>query len=91
MAMKFTDLHKNLGLKINGQLRNSASPERFAQGASPLDKKEQRRRDQALGLVPFAVKLNQDLVATLQAQAASRGVPLNELVAELLQKGLAAD
>jgi hypothetical protein len=32
-----------------------------------VDKKEQRKRDQALGLVPFAVKLN-DLVRLLVQQ-----------------------
>lgn len=90
MSMKATDLEKNRGLKINSQMRNTGVPDRFAKANALPDKKEQRRRDQALGLVPFAVKLNQDLVATLQQQAVAREVPLNELVADLLQKGLAA-
>jgi hypothetical protein len=55
-----------------------------------VDRREQRKRDQALGLVPFAVKLNGDLVQQLQALAKERGADLNTVVAEVLAKGLAA-
>lgn len=53
-----------------------------------LDKREQRKRDQALGLVPFAVKLNSDLVKRLQTLANERGLDMNALVADVLTKGL---
>jgi hypothetical protein len=59
-------------------------------GAAPVDRREQRKLDQAAGLVPFAVKLNGELVQQLHAQAKERNVDLNELVAGLLAKGLAA-
>lgn len=55
-----------------------------------VDKREQRKRDQALGLVPFAVKLNGDLVQQLHALAKERGLDLNETVAAVLAAGLAA-
>ncbi|AMP01475.1 hypothetical protein CAter282_3694 [Collimonas arenae] len=55
-----------------------------------LDRREQRKRDQALGLVPFAVKLNSGLVLQLQALAKERQLDLNEVVADVLAKGLAA-
>lgn len=55
-----------------------------------VDRREQRKRDQALGLVPFAVKLNAALVLQLQTLAKERGVDLNEVVAEVLSKGLAS-
>jgi len=55
-----------------------------------VDRREQRKRDQALGLVPFAVKLNSELVLQLQARAKERGVDLNVLVGEVLVKGMAA-
>jgi hypothetical protein len=55
-----------------------------------VDRREQRKRDQELGLVPFAVKLNSALVLQLQALAKERTIDLNELVAELLNKGLSA-
>jgi len=62
----------------------------FGKEAVVIDRREQRKRDQALGLVPFAVKLNSDLVLQLQTIAKERGGDLNEVVAELITKGLAA-
>jgi predicted HicB family RNase H-like nuclease len=55
-----------------------------------VDRREQRKLDQAQGLVPFAVKLNSELVQQLQTLAKERGTDLNALVAEVLTKGLAA-
>lgn len=61
----------------------------FGQGEAPVvDRREQRKLDQAAGLVPFAVKLSGDLVAQLQLLAKERGVDMNALVAELLATGL---
>ncbi len=57
--------------------------------SAALDRKEQRERERALGLVPFAVKLNGDLVRQLQELAKERGADMNETVAEVLAKGLA--
>ena len=87
--MKRTDLAKNLFLKVNGKISRSDAPGRPGSGAvAALDRREQRKHDQALGLVPFAVKLNGDLVKQLQALAQSRQTGLNEVVAELLKKGM---
>ena len=87
--MKKTDLYKNEGLKISDQLRKQGTPGRFGTEArAVLDKREQRKLDQSLGLVPFAVKLNSDLVKALHALAKERDVSLNALVAELLQKAM---
>lgn len=85
--MKKTDLEKNKGLKINAQLKQAGTPDRFG-GAAVPDRREQRKLDQAAGLVPFAVKLNGELVKQLHALAQTRGIGMNELVAELLQKSL---
>ncbi len=61
----------------------------FAKGGeAPVDRREQRKRDQALGLVPFAIKLDSALVQQLQAVAKERDLDLNEAVAEVLKKGL---
>ncbi|HQU81112.1 MAG TPA: hypothetical protein PLU47_16790 [Azonexus sp.] len=87
--MKKTDLYKNLGLKVESRMKQAGIPDRFAQGAV-LDRKEQRKLDQAKGLIPFAVKLDAELAGELRALAESRQTGLNELVAELLRKGLAA-
>lgn len=85
--MKKTDLEKSKGLKLNSLLKLSGTPDRFGGGGVP-DRKEQRKLDQAAGLVPFAVKLNGEVVKQLHALAQTRGVGMNELVAELLQKSL---
>lgn len=87
--MKKTDLAKSDAKKLMGKMGGPGAAT-FGKVAEVVDKREQRRRDQAAGLVPFAVKLNGDLVAQLNAQAADRGVDMNQLVAELLAKGLAA-
>lgn len=87
--MKKTDLEKNKGLKINSKMKQAGSPARFGKEAAvALDRREQRRLDQSLGLVPFAVKLDGDLVKQVQALARERNTGLNEVVAELLKKGL---
>jgi hypothetical protein len=92
MAMKPTELQKHNALKLVNRMKSAASPGRF--GASPgtvPDRRERRRIDQARGLVPFAVKLDGDLVQGLHARARERGVPLNDLVADLLRRGLEAE
>lgn len=87
--MKRTDLEKNRGAKINSGVNRFGTPGRFGKDAGvPTQRREQRKLEQALGLVPFAVKLNGDLVKQIQALAQTRQTGLNELVAELLKKGL---
>lgn len=89
--MKKTDLEKHKGLKINSGVNRFGTPGRFGKDAAvPMERREQRKLDQALGLVPFAVKLNADLVKQVQALAQERKSGLNEVVAELLKKGLEA-
>ena len=53
-----------------------------------IDRREQRKRDSALGLVPFALKLPSALVQQLNALALQREVALSDLVAELLTQAL---
>jgi hypothetical protein len=87
--VKKTDLEKNKGLKIAGGINRFGTPGRFGKDANvPLDRREQRKLDQAMGLVPFAVKLNSELAKQIQALAQERKAGLNEVVAELLKKGL---
>jgi hypothetical protein len=89
--MKKTDLEKNKASKLVGQMRQAPSSGRFGSAASAVpDRREQRKLDQANGLVPFAVKLNADLVKQLQSQAEQEGVPLTEVVDRVIRAGLAA-
>jgi hypothetical protein len=87
--MKRTDLEKNRGLKINGSVNRYGTPGRFGKDAgSVLGRREQRRLNQALGLVPFAVKIDADLVNQIRSLAQARQTGLSEVAAELLQRGL---
>jgi hypothetical protein len=87
MTSKPANLQKRQGTKITNEMRKAGNPYGRAVALEP-DRREQRARDRALGLVPFAVKLPQELVQRLQQQAKASGVGLNELTAELLRKGL---
>lgn len=88
--MKKTALAKADAKKLMGKVASPAGAG-FGNAAAPaVDKREQRKRDQALGLVPFAVKLNSELVKQLQALSAETGQDLNVTVADVLAKGLGA-
>ncbi len=87
--MRRTDMEKSLGSKIKNKVKiNSESAPFNKDSAKPLDKREQRRLDQAQGLVPFAVKIKIDLVEKIQNMAKEKGISINEAAGELLQKGL---
>jgi hypothetical protein len=87
--VKKTDLAKGDAKKLMGKM-NAGGTTAFGKETVVVDRREQRKRDQALGLVPFAVKLNGDLVQQLHALAKERDVELNELVGDLLTRGIAA-
>lgn len=89
MSMKKTDLEKAKAKKIAGRLGSSAVAQRFGAGAAEMpDRREQRRRDAAAGLVPFACKLPQTLVDRLAQRAAGHEGGMNALVAALLADAL---
>ena len=88
--MKKTGMAKSDAKKLMGKMVAPGAAG-FGNGdAAVVDRREQRKRDQALGLVPFAVKLNAELIQRVQAAAKDGGMDLNETVAALLAKGLAA-
>lgn len=86
--MKKTGMAKSDAKKLMGKMAAPGGAGFGGDTAITVDRREQRKRDQALGLVPFAVKLNGDLVQQLQALAKERGIDLNELTAEILVQGL---
>ena len=89
MTMKRTEIEKRKGLKI----ANETAPGRpsLRRGRTAAERRAQRERERAAGLVPFAIKLHGDLVRQLHARANQRQVPLNELVDQLLRSGLNTD
>ncbi|MFZ6648907.1 hypothetical protein ACO0LO_24495 [Undibacterium sp. TJN25] len=88
--MKKTGMAKSDAKKLMGKMAAPGAAGFGNADNAAVDKREQRKRDQALGLVPFAVKLNGELVKQLHALATERGLDLNETVADVLAKGLAA-
>ena len=88
--MKIAGRDKIKGRKVDAEMSHRAAPGRFGNDATAavLSRRERRNLEQAQGLVPFAVKLDGDLVKRIQALAQERNAGLNELVAELLKKGL---
>jgi len=88
--MKKTGMAKSDAKKLMGKMVAPGAAGFGNADNAAVDRREQRERERALGLVPFAVKLNGDLVKQLQALAQERKQDMNELVAELLSKGLAA-
>jgi hypothetical protein len=93
MAMKKFDLEKNKALKLGNQMKQSSAANRFGKASSQqpqLDRREQRKLDQAKGLVPFACKLPQELVDQLKERAAAHPEGMNGMIAEMLVNGLAA-
>ncbi|WP_414442030.1 hypothetical protein AB4851_06145 [Burkholderia sp. 22PA0099] len=91
MAMKKTDLEKNKALKLTNPLKQTGSSPfgKSAVDSAALDRRERRRIEQAQGLVPFACKLNVELVADLQKRAAEHPEGMTGLLTELIQAGLA--
>jgi hypothetical protein len=89
MPSKKFDLEKTLAKKTLGKLAQSGIPQRFAGAALP-DRREQRRLDQAAGLVPFATKLPGELITALGAAAQAAGTTPGELLARLLREALTA-
>ncbi len=87
--MKRTDLEKSIGNKINNKIKTPGGAVSFNKEVTKIiDKREQRKIDQAKGLVPFAVKLNIDLVQQIQNIAIKEKTGINEVVTSLLNKAL---
>ncbi len=88
--MKLADMYKSKGSKINGNIKPHGAPGKPSGEPAPLDRREQRKLDQAKGLVAFACKLEGSLIAQIRTLAEERQMPLNEVVAALLAAGIEA-
>lgn len=88
--MKKTDLEKNKALKLVERMKKSGTPGRFSteSGAGLVDRREQRRLDQAKGLVSFPVKLRQETIAAIRKLSQEQDTDINDLVDSLLSTAL---
>jgi hypothetical protein len=87
-TVKKTGMAKSDAKKLMGKMAAPNAAGFGKDNAPSVDRREQRKRDQEMGLVPFAVKLDGELVQQLQKLAKSRSMDLNALVAEVLNRGL---
>lgn len=92
MAQKKSDLEKSKLIKTQGKMKlsNAANRQSGDSAVASIDKRERRRLDQAMGLVPFAAKLPETLIARLRERATEQNLPLQDVVAGLLEKALSA-
>ncbi len=88
--MKKTDLEKNKALKIVEKMKKGGTPDRYSSdsASAPIDRREQRKLDQAQGLVAFPVKIKQAQADEIRALATAQNVSTNEVVGALLEKAL---
>lgn len=87
--MKKTDLEKLKGLKIAGKMNAGGTPGRYGKdAAASATRRERRKLEQAQGLVPFAAKLDRELVKRVRELAEKRRTTVDALLDELLRKAL---
>lgn len=86
--MKRTDMEKLSAVKLLSDMKKAGTPQRFAGDAPVADRREQRRLDQAAGLVSFPVKLTQPVIDAVCARATEQGVSSNEVIDRLLAQAL---
>lgn len=91
MTMKRTELEKRAGLRIAHQTKHQDARALRADAVPLSDRRARRAADRAAGLVPLAVKLPSDLLARLRATATHRGVTVDALIAESLDRALPND
>jgi hypothetical protein len=82
MALKSTDMVKNLAKKLDGKMKTAGIPDRFAQGATAaVVKRERLATIPASKLVPVSYRLPAELVSRLRDRAAEHSGGVNDLVA----------
>ncbi|KND59561.1 hypothetical protein BVER_01246 [Candidatus Burkholderia verschuerenii] len=79
-------LEQNKAFKLANDLKQGGKGQIGVAGQAKVDRREQRKLDQAKGLVPFACKLDEKLVAQLKERALTNEGGLSEVLVELLVK-----
>jgi len=89
LTMKKTDLEKAKALKTVGKMKREGVPGRFGLSADTvLDRRAQRKQDQAQGLVSFPVKLKQEVISAIRERATQQQVSTNDIIGQLLEDAL---
>jgi hypothetical protein len=79
-------LEQTKAFKLANDLKQGGKGRAGAASEPKTDRREQRKLDQAKGLVPFACKLDEKLVLQLKAQAEATEGGMTEALAALLVK-----
>ncbi|WP_138517117.1 hypothetical protein [Limnobacter alexandrii] len=91
MALKSTDMAKNMAKKLDGSLKSESLPDRFGQAAKASSNKRERAADiPASKLVPVNYRLPAELVNRLREYAVSKEEGVNQVVATALSEWLAS-
>jgi hypothetical protein len=89
MALKSTDMAKNMAKKLDGSLKSESLPDRFGQASKAASSKRQRAAEiPASKLVPVNYRLPAELVNRLREQAMTHEGGINQLVAAALSSWL---
>jgi hypothetical protein len=89
MALKSTDMAKNMAKKLDGSLKSESLPDRFGQAAKAASNKRERAAEiPASKLVPVNYRLPAELVNRLRDHATLHEVGINQLVANALNDWL---
>ncbi|MFM0052714.1 hypothetical protein [Caballeronia grimmiae] len=77
-------LEQTKAFKLANELKQGGRAAIGDANAPKMDRREQRKLDQAKGLVPFACKLDEKLVKQLKERAEANEGGMTEVLAELL-------
>lgn len=89
MALKSTDMAKNMAKKLDGSLKSENLPDRFGQASKAQSNKRERAAEiPASKLVPVNYRLPADLVSRLRDYAVGSNEGINHVVATALNEWL---
>ena len=90
MSAKKTDLVKHLAKKLDGKMKSTSVPPRFAQGSADTAaaKRAERAENAAPKLVSVACRLPADLVNQMRERARTQDGGVNAIVALAVTKWL---
>lgn len=85
MALKSTDMAKNMAKKLDGSLKSESLPDRFGQASKKTSDKRERAADiPASKLVPVNYRLPAELLNRLREHAMNHEGGINQMVATAL-------
>ncbi|WP_206002236.1 hypothetical protein [Paraburkholderia antibiotica] len=91
MAMKKGDCEKHRAARPNSLKLESSERVDKRCTTTALDRREQRKVDQAKGLVPFACKLDREIVERPEERSTENWVGLTGLLTDIIPPALSAD